>query len=248
MIVREAAILLFALFWPTVMTWLYFVVLAGEGKQGNPALLAGAMLGKLIQFAFPLLIVGLVDQKPLRWPAWNADGMALGLSFGVLAGVGILGLYYFWLRGNPILGTMPERLWSKLTELHASSPFRYLLLAAALSVVHSLLEEYYWRWFTFGRLFEDLKPSLSEQSALWLAIVVSSLAFMSHHIVLLGVYFAHDWTLALRFSLGVALGGGVWAWLLYQNNGNIYAPWFSHLIVDAAIMWVGYDIVRQHWK
>ena len=39
-----------------------------------------------------------------------------------------------------------------------SAPLRvYLLLAVFYSAIHSLLEEYYWRWFVFGRLSQLCK-------------------------------------------------------------------------------------------
>jgi hypothetical protein len=120
-----------------------------------------------------------------------------------------------------------------LEEFHLNTPARYLLLAAFMSVVHSLLEEYYWRWFVFGGLRRCLPGSV--------AIVVSSLAFMAHHVIILVSYFPGNLPMALVFSLGVAVGGAVWAWL-YGRYQSLYAPWMSHLLIDAAIMAVGYDI------
>ena len=40
----------------------------------------------------------------------------------------------------------------------------------------------------------------------------------------------------------VAAGGAMWAWL-YQRTGTIYSSWISHLLIDAAILIVGYDMV-----
>jgi membrane protease YdiL (CAAX protease family) len=102
-----------------------------------------------------------------------------------------------------------------------------------------LLEEYYWRWFVFGWL--------RRQTPLLVAQLLSSLAFMAHHVVILAVFFpGRFWTAAVPFSLCIAGGGFVWAWI-YERSGSIYAPWLSHLLIDAAIMAVGYDLlfVRQ---
>lgn len=243
--IRETLILLFALTWPAFMTWVFFVVLAGEGRQANPLLLGGALVGKGIQFAFPLLVVYFLDGRPLRLPPLTTRGLLENLVFGVLTGAVILAAYYFWLRGNPILGRTPELIWGKLTELGATTPLRFWLLVSAISVVHSLLEEYYWRWFVFGRLHEDFRTGLTASWALGLAILVSSLGFMAHHVVVLGGYFPDQfWTLAMRFSLAVALGGAVWAYL-YYSSGSLYAVWLSHLLIDYAIMWVGFEIVRS---
>ncbi len=66
---------------------------------------------------------------------------------------------------------------------------------------------------------------------------------MAHHVIVLGVYLPqHFFTAALPFSLCVSLGGAMWAWL-YQRTGTIYSCWVSHLIIDAAILTVGYDMV-----
>jgi len=42
--------------------------------------------------------------------------------------------------------------------------------------------------------------------------------------------------------LGVAVDGGAWCWL-YAKTGSLDAAWISHLLIDAAIMWIGYDLV-----
>jgi hypothetical protein len=117
-----------------------------------------------------------------------------------------------------------------------SSPAVYAGVALFYSLLHSLLEEYYWRWFAFERLRQAM--------ALWPAIVVSSLCFMLHHVVVLGLYFGwnNPWTWV--FSFATAMGGGFWAWL-YDRSQSIYGPWFSHLLIDAAIFGVGYDLIRS---
>ena len=63
------------------------------------------------------------------------------------------------------------------------------------------MEEYYWRWFAFGRL-RRICP-------LWLAVAVSSGAFMLHHVVVLSAYVQpqYFWGVAFFFSLMVAAAG-----------------------------------------
>ena len=73
-------------------------------------------------------------------------------------------------------------------------------MALFISVFHSLLEEYYWRWFVFGRLERSLPLAA--------AIGISSLAFMAHHVFVLAYYFpGRFWSAAVPFSLCVAAGG-----------------------------------------
>jgi membrane protease YdiL (CAAX protease family) len=66
---------------------------------------------------------------------------------------------------------------------------------------------------------------------------------MAHHVVVLGLYFGwtNPWT--WLFSGATAAGGAFWAWL-YQRSGSIYGPWASHLLLDAGIFAIGYDLVR----
>ena len=104
-------------------------------------------------------------------------------------------------------------------------------------VPHSLLEEYYWRWFVFGQM-RKLMP-------VTVAMVVSSLGFVGHHIVVLNHYFPERFlTATVPYSLGVGVGGAVWAWL-NNKTGSVWAPWLSHLIIDAAILAIGWDLLRR---
>jgi membrane protease YdiL (CAAX protease family) len=103
-------------------------------------------------------------------------------------------------------------------------------------VFHSLFEEYYWRWFVFRQL-RRLAP-------LWPAVVISALGFMAHHVIVLHEILKSAPWLAWLLSLAVAAGGGFWAWL-YERSGSIFGPWLSHLLIDAGIFWIGYDLIRE---
>jgi membrane protease YdiL (CAAX protease family) len=236
---RDGAALAFAMTAPAVMAWLYFVELAGRGEGANPALQAAFAVGKVVQFGFPLLYVWLVEPGGIRVAGPNRRGVAYGLGFGLFVGAGILALYHLVLRGPLAAVGTPQRVQAKVTEFGLNSPGGFILLGSFIAVLHSLLEEYYWRWFVFGRLRRYLPfPA---------AAVISSLAFMAHHVVVLGVYLPGQfWTAAVPFSLCVACGGAVWAWL-YERTGSLYGPWLSHVVIDAAIMAVGYDMMARSW-
>jgi membrane protease YdiL (CAAX protease family) len=183
------------------------------------------------------VFVGLTEWRNLRpaLPSWQ--GMAVGMAFGLTVGLAALALYYGWLKDSSLMRQTPDKVRAKLTEMQCDSPARYLAMAAFYSVFHSLLEEYYWRWFVFGWLKRHLRA--------WPALVLASLGFMAHHVIVLAVYFPgvqEFFTMALPLSLGVGIGGGVWCWL-YHKTGSLYAAWISHLLIDAAIMWIGYDLV-----
>jgi membrane protease YdiL (CAAX protease family) len=230
-------VLLFAMVFPTLVAWLYFVALATGGGNANPAQQLVYSLGKVIQFGTPVAFVVLVER---RWPHFLAprrDGLGLGLAFGLLVAGAMFALYFLALRGSPAFSRTPVELLHKLQELGVDSPGGYLGLAVFIAVAHSLLEEYYWRWFVFGRLREFVPWR-------W-ALVLSSLAFMGHHVVVLHVYLPGRFLAeVVPFSLAIAVGGGVWAWL-YERTGTLYASWLSHALVDAAIFVIGWDLIRQ---
>jgi membrane protease YdiL (CAAX protease family) len=236
---RDSLALAFAMLLPTAMAWLYFVALASEDRQANLVLVLAFGAGKLLQFSFPAVYVWRFERQRLRPALPGIRGLVAGVGFGLLVAAAALGLYYGWLRHSPLLAGAPEKIYHKLESFGCTTPARFVALAGFIAVGHSLLEEYYWRWFVFGWLRRYL--------VLPVAIGLSSLAFMAHHVIVLGVYFPGQfWTLAVPFSLGVAVGGAVWAWL-YARTGSLYAAWLSHLLIDAAIMVVGYDMVARYW-
>ena len=237
---RDSLALIFTMLFPCCMAWLYFVELARVQAESNQALQLAFSAGKLIQFLFPALYVWWFERHRLvlRKPAMG--GMALAAGFGLIVAAGIFGLYHFWLKHSTFLGDTPARILGKVQEFGVSDPMGYLWMAFFICVVHSLFEEYYWRWFVFGTLKRYL-PVVG-------AIVVSSIGFMLHHVVILGVYFPGEfWTLALPFSVCVGVGGAVWAWI-YHRTGSLYAAWLSHALIDAAILLVGYDMVAENLR
>ncbi|HEV3258144.1 MAG TPA: CPBP family intramembrane glutamic endopeptidase [Gemmataceae bacterium] len=238
--------LLFAMVFPTLMAWCYFVALArpAEGHSPaasvgrNPTVVAAWVAGKAVQFAFPVVWLGVVERRRLRPASPSFTGVVFGLGFGGVVALGTLGLYYGLLRNSPLLAGTPARIHEKVVEFGLENQAVFVLFVAFLAAGHSLLEEYYWRWFVFGGLRKHLPPAA--------AIAVSSLAFMAYHVIDLAAFFPGKfWAMAVPLSICVAVGGAVWAWL-YERTGSIYAPWLSHLLIDAAIMTVGFDLAFIH--
>lgn len=237
----NGCVLVFAMCFPGVMAWVYFVALAqtrsADGRPGAGAFSA-YLLSKIVQFGLPLVWVGSFERHRLRPAVPRFNGLALGLSFGLVVAALIVSVYHGLLADSQVLAATPARIRDKLILFHADTPARYLLLGVFIAGIHSLLEEYYWRWFVFGELRRRIP--------LGPAIGLSSLAFMAHHVIVLAVYFPQSFfTAAVPFSLCVAAGGAVWAWL-YQRTGTIYSSWISHLVIDVAILAVGYEMVFPH--
>ncbi len=223
----QVAAIVFAIVFPSIGTWLYFVTFAGHDAVG----VVYAVI-KVVQFGFPLAWVLAVEQKRLGIQRPDGRGMLVGVAFGIVVLVGMLSLFYGVLSDSSYAQQGRQPLIAKLNDFGATTPLGFLGLAAFYCLLHSFMEEYYWRWFVFGRL--------RQFTGLWTAIVVSSLGFMAHHVIVVSRY-TDDYVAVGFLSISVAVGGAVWAWL-YHRYGTLYAPWISHMFVDAGIMLVGYHL------
>ena len=220
-----------ALLLPSAITWLYFIALAHAPAAIQQTAYAAL---KMVQFSLPIVWVWLVQRERPRWPAPNSRGLLLGAAFGLAVAVAMAALYLAVLEPRGLFTLPAQQVQAKVGAFGLDSPAKFVLFAVFCSALHSLLEEYYWRWFVFRQL--------SRWTTLPVAIAISSLAFAAHHVLVLQLYFGWTSSLTWLFSAGVAIGGAVWAWL-YHRCGSLYAPWLSHALVDAAIFLIGYDLV-----
>jgi CAAX protease family protein len=247
MTAADWAMLAVALTLPTLVTWVYFVALADVPS----AVQQGAYgLGKIVQFALPVIWVWFIGSRwKGRWPSLRPSvapslppspgpwyqHVLLGLAFGLALMVAMAGLYYFALKPAGLFTGPMKEVQDKVASFGIHSVASYIALAAFYSLAHSLLEEYYWRWFVFHHCCRNLTPAA--------AIGLSSVGFAAHHVLLLGTYFRYDSPLTWLFATAIVIGGVFWAWL-YRRSGSLLGPWLSHALVDAAIFVIGWDLVR----
>ncbi len=230
---RRRAGLVFAMLFPAFIAWGYFV-LAERFATGTQQKIY--LIVKVIQFAFPAVWTYFALHEPLRTQRPTLKGVLMGIAFGsVVAGAGIV-VFNAYLRGTPTFASAAELMQRKVGAFGIDSAAKYFVLASFYSLFHSLLEEYYWRWFVFQQL-ERVVP-------LGVAIVVSGLAFTLHHIVVLAVYFHGQPWLIAAFASAIAVGGFFWAWL-FHRSGSIFDTWLSHLLIDAGLFFgVGYQLLQ----
>ena len=228
---RDLVAVAFCIVLPTIVTLAYFVWFADKAE----ALKLAFGIGKVVQFGFPGVFAWLYARNRIGLPRKSKDGVGFGLVFGVIIATATALLYAWWLKPAGEIEKAAEQIQNKVAGFGIDSALAYFGLGVFYAVAHSFLEEYYWRWFVFGQL----RPWVSKTSA----IVISSLGFMAHHIIVLGTFFGWTNWLAYFLSLCVAVGGAVWAWL-YDRNQSLLGPWLSHALVDAGIFAVGYDIVK----
>jgi membrane protease YdiL (CAAX protease family) len=228
---RDRAAVLFALTVPTLVTVLYFIVLA---RQPAALQLAAFGVGKLIQFAFPVIWVVGIQRTKIGWKSPMAKDLAAGAALGLALLVAALTVYFVVLKPSAGFGDAADKIQEKVAGVGVSNFPRYVAMSCFYCVIHSLAEEYYWRWFVFAQLRRLASVST--------ASVVSGLGFMAHHVCVLTYYFGWDSPWAYFLSFAVAVGGFIWAWM-YEKTGSLYGIWVSHALVDAAIFIVGYDAV-----
>lgn len=234
-----------ALLLPTCVTWIYFIALADASATFQQVAYG---LGKAIQFGLPVVWVWAVRRRLSSRPAGPlasrplddrpafARSLGLGLLLGLAVGGAMLGLYHGWLAPSGFFDGPGEAVRAKIAGLQLGAAWKFVAVGAFYSFGHSALEEYYWRWFVYRQLRRRL-------SALP-ANAISSVGFMAHHILVLAVYFGWNSPTTWLFSIGVAVGGALWAWL-YESTRSLVGSWISHLLVDAAIFWIGYDLARE---
>lgn len=227
---------IFAIAFPTFVTWIYFILL-----EGNSAVIGGVL--KTIQFAFPACFVFVWMKMSLQQaglpkpqddaPIWSLrTGLLVGIGMGIAILLTTFGYYKFAISGGEMNGLAAE-VGGRIEKLSIDNPWKFAGLSVFYALVHSFLEEYYFRWFVFGRL-RHLTSFLP-------AAIISALAFMAHHVIVLSVFFGNSFH-TYFLSLSVAVGGLLWAWL-YERSRSVLGAWISHLFVDAGIFLVGYHMI-----
>lgn len=233
--------LVFAMVFPSIVTAIYFVWL----QSADPSVQKAAFgVLKVCQFGFPIawfwwdrnFFDHLPERNGLSNKRWTIKrGAVVGLVFGVAVGVLMFGGFFFGLAKMPEGATLTLAVQEKIENMGLNSVWMYAGMGVFYALIHSFLEEYYWRWFVFR--------GLERYCSFMTAAVLSSFAFMAHHVILLTHFFGVESWVAYAMSLGVAVGGFAWAWI-YRRSQSLLGPWLSHLLVDAAIFGLGYFLVR----
>jgi len=212
---------------------LVYVVWVPHGNAGRSAW----FVTKIWILCYPLFFFsmiglgGLVRREDRRavWPTW-----AVVIWTGLLTGVciSLIGCLMVITPVGDIVKANSHNLVEKAEGLGFASRGRFLLVAAFITVLHSAMEEYYWRWFIYGHLRQMVGH--------WPGHLIAAVAFTGHHLVLMSVLFPLPLALFLSFLVG--LGGLIWT-LMYEWQGTVLGCWLSHLVVDAFLMIVGYRLI-----
>jgi len=197
----------------------------------GPAAQLGYLAAKLFTLLWPLIAWHFL-LGGLPKPAWRDRRHRRALPLGLITGLAIGGamLALLWTPLGEMLQEQAPLLVGKIHDLGIAEHF--LLFAGFIALLHSGIEEYYWRGFVYGEL-RQLCPG-------WRAHGIAGAAFALHHVVVLTQYLPLLW--ALIFGAAVGVGGVIWS-LLYQRQGSLVGAWLSHALVDVVIMAIGYALL-----
>ena len=92
---RDAVSLTLALFLPTLVTWVYFIWLADEPAVWQQT---AYVLGKLVQFGFPLFWYLQVQRERLKLTLPQKGDWIEGGGLGLVIVAAMLGLHFAWFR------------------------------------------------------------------------------------------------------------------------------------------------------
>ena len=222
---RTWGVLLPAMTLPFLASLFYFVIWSDHS-------LARILyaLTKLFTLIWPILAVGFITKAGMAKVEIRdrTHFRALPLGWGVGSGIVVLMaiLMLTPIRGM-LVGCAPN-IRAKAQSLGFLN--HYWLFGLFLSLIHSFLEEYYWRWFVYGHLRQVVRKSLAH--------ALAGLAFSAHHIVVTTQYFPFGWGLILGGATGA---GGMIFSCLYERQGTLSGAWICHVMVDLGILSIG------HW-
>ena len=141
-------LLCFLLFFPLVQALLYFQIMA----DWHPLIQQGTYtVSKIIMFVFPLVYMLKIAKEPLRVRCFATRGLLEGSLFGLGVLVGMCLLYYLWLKPIGLIGAgtpAGDAIQARVAGFGFLTPTLFILFGGFVSLIHSGLEEYYWRWFT----------------------------------------------------------------------------------------------------
>ncbi|MCC6579833.1 MAG: CPBP family intramembrane metalloprotease [Phycisphaeraceae bacterium] len=212
-----------------VLTLLPLAVIGMQMALGLSGVL-GYSLYKLFLLIPPVIYCRMTGLKlgaeVCRWRhARQRMGLALGL--GVLAVLIFWGVYA--MLGDLLLDK--PAIVAKIRQQFSVTPATVWLIAPVTIFANSLLEEFFYRAFTFGQLVRCSR---------WLGWLLPAAAFTAQHVL-----FIYHWMTPL--PLGMAIGGlFIFALILqrlYQSADSIVAPWAVHILGDVAMMGIAVSLL-----
>jgi len=217
-----------ALALPTLSSLFYFVLFK-EAAVAKPIYVAT----KIFTVAWPVIATLWIFRQRIRFLSHPLKHHLRSALPGLVIGLAILAVMVVWMQIPPlreIILAGGSDVRGKVQSLGFLDHF--IFFAVFITLFHSFIEEFYWRWFVFGNLREVLP--------LPVAHAVAAVGFAAHHLVVTCQYY--PFWFAFGLAICVAVGGLIWS-LLFQRYNSLLGSWICHMCVDAGLMWVGYTMI-----
>lgn len=152
----------------------------------------------------------------------------LDLKEALLLGIGVFPviiLAYITLRNFINLSSIRESLTTGI-GVNADN---FLLVAIYITLINSLLEEFFFRGFAF--------LILKENTGRFFAYIFSAFLFALYHVGMTSGWF--HWSIYLLAMSGLFVGGCIFNYL-NEKTESIYPSWLVHIFANLAINTVGF--------
>lgn len=181
---------------------------------------------KIILFLLIPIFYGLfnkeVNIKKLIIP--NKSGIVTAISLGAAVYVTILGAYFIFRNVFDF-----SALTTSLGETTGVNKSNFIWVAIYISFINSLLEEFFFRGFSF--------ITLKKFTTRKFAYIFSSLSFALYHIAMMIGWFGIP---VIFISLLGLFAGGLIFNKFDERNENIYRSWLTHMFANFATNTIGF--------
>lgn len=149
-------------------------------------------------------------------------------KYALILGVGVYSVImiaYGLLRNHIDLSTIRESLTANI----GVNENNFVFVAIYISLINSLLEEFFFRGFSFLILKENTNRLF--------AYIFSSLLFALYHVGMTSGWF--HWSIYMVAMTGLFAGGCIFNYL-NEKSENIYPSWIVHMFANFSINTVGF--------
>lgn len=181
---------------------------------------------KIAMFLLLPFIYSLFDKEYKITKVFKPDkkGFKLALLMGVAIYTVIISAYFLFRNIFDF-----SSLTSSLTSTTGVNKQNFIFVALYISFVNSLLEEFFFRGFSF--------LTLKEVSNRKFAYIFSSLMFALYHVAMMIGWFS-IWVIMLSL-VGLFVGGVIFNYFNEKYN-NIYLSWLIHMFSNFATNTIGF--------
>lgn len=181
---------------------------------------------KIVMFLLIPIIYGIINRKAdiQKLVKPEKKGFAIALILGLAVYAVVSGAYFAFKNIFDF-----SSLTKSLNETTGVNKSNFIWVALYISFVNSLLEEFFFRGFSF--------ITLKKYTSRKFAYIFSSLAFALYHIAMMIGWFGVP---VILISLAGLFAGGLIFNKFDEKNENIYLSWLIHMFANFATNTIGF--------